>query len=92
MARLPRTPAEKRARLLQRIAAVRAGALDSAPDVQSALMAVEELRPQDMPQTVTDSSALEAQLSVPGAGKSGGGDALAGRKAMEAAHEASVRL
>jgi len=44
MERLPRTPAEKRDKLLQRIAGVRAGIADTAPEVVSARLAVEWAR------------------------------------------------
>lgn len=40
MARLTRTSVERRDGLLQRIAAVRAGLLDAAPEVQSAQLAI----------------------------------------------------
>lgn len=73
MARLPHAPAEKLAMLRGRIAAIRAGLLDKAPEVQSALLAVRFFgQPQHIEQTVTDSSALNGSTVCAGPGETVG--------------------
>ena len=93
MARLPRASAERRAQLRQRIARVRAGTFDHAPEVQAALLAVTFFgQPQDVEQTVTDSSAVEAETVCAGGPETGAGERNGGSGGGRAQRKPSVCL